>query len=303
MREMSEGNKKPLLICFPGSGGRFGRDLKSLLLSTFTKFFEVRLLEAGDGTPYPGKKLWLYMQNPGKHLEVSNGPDGVPNPVEYIRASFEECGNDGRDYYLFGASYGCRVVACLLAGGDKYFSSEEGVGQSPKGAIMFGYPLYKKPDNDKAASLALTIPAGTRILFLSGSQDKTYLGLGSTTGAPELLPTKGLTGGELLRTFVSTMPCSSTATVVMTPSRHDITDTKVADRVPALRIATNSVLDFVEESAGLQAGSLGRREGFPFEEDEDARGTDKDEEKDGDLLVSERTSKSKRKRQAEPCEN
>lgn len=269
--------KKPLLIAFPGSFSKLAKALKDFLLETMSGFFEVRMLESGEGTDYPHVgKLWNYTQNPGKHLDVSRlDKDGIPNPIEFIKQCLDEFDNDGRDYFILGTSYSGRVVGCLLEGGEKYYSQ---IGQAPKGIILTGYPLYKKPSDDKAALLAQeTFPAGTRMLYIGGTRDKEYLAEGPTSGAAATLPMAGLSGEALLRAFVSTLKCASTTTIVMTPGNHDILNTLVADRVPARCITANALLDFAESFGG---GSLGARVGFPFGDDEEAK--EGDTEPDGE---------------------
>ena len=114
--------------------------------------------------------------------EFKTWPNSMPNNITKLEAAAIKASEHG-PVVLVGTSFGCRVVAGLLA--------KRGAAWADK-AILVSYPLYGDSAKAPERVSALTrVHVGTKLLFHSGSKDEFldrsgWRGAGAPTGAAAL---------------------------------------------------------------------------------------------------------------------
>lgn len=139
--------EKPMLLVLPGASGKLARDVEEQLLPRLRELFDVHVrteswnvgnVKATGNTAFAAK--------------VGPQEKGAP------------------DWYIMGASFGCRVAAAVV--------SEE-VSATPPSLILHGYPAYGPPkkgqppseENSRLDALK-ELPETARVMFISGDRDE-----------------------------------------------------------------------------------------------------------------------------------
>jgi len=189
----ADGSKKqakkprPVFVVAPGAGGGDCAQLTSALATMG------RCVPIGHGGRWMG-----------------NSPKNLDANVELVEAAAQKAADvaDAGPVILVGHSFGCRVVAELLArqAADKTLPDAVVVG----GAILESYPLYgpKPPTEgtDRAAQIA-ALPSGSKVLFVSGSKDEF---LDRSTGKDAWRGADDATGPAALEAVVAEASCAAT---------------------------------------------------------------------------------------------
>lgn len=134
--------------------------------------------------------------------------------------------DDENPWYILGNSFGNRVICSLI---------ETGL-CSPTKVIMLGYPLYGNKGTPERVNLFKTVPTGTHILCISGSND-TFL-----TSGPQV----SMIGSEIYQSIIDQSLCKETTILrIISTGGHGVVDGSEAKSTIACTTIVNWILDFI----------------------------------------------------------
>lgn len=178
-RSSSDTTPKPVLVLLPGASGSLSKAMKELLLPQLRRFFEVRLSE--------GKwQGW--------------------NPASQIDRVLQICPSSSEPWYIMGNSFGNRVICAMFESACFPYP--------PTAVVMCGYPMHSDKRTSERVEALQSLPSGTKVLFISGSDDD-FL-----SRSPD-----GRRGQALLQHVTSSLPCADTATIhIVQGGKHGVID-------------------------------------------------------------------------------